>query len=334
MNMELALEIFNIDIYEFAHNTNITNDFIKKRYHTLALQYHPDKNGNTSESKERFQEISEAYSFLSKELGIGNKKGNMREQEEHGWDFADMDVDVDDMNTGSSYANILQEFLTDFMKNGIYSVYVKEILLKGCKNISKKVDKDTALEIYEFLSKYKKSLHISNDIIQTMKEIVLEKYKNDNVYILNPGLNDLLGNQPCYKLVVDEKTYYVPLWHNELYFDSLSSREGEEIEEDAEDSEIIVKCIPEIPENMYIDEENNLYINIDIPFSTITKEREYVVKVADGIDIPIPFYHLYLRKEQQCVFKKIGIYKINPKDVWNTNKRADIIIRITFSDFP
>jgi curved DNA-binding protein CbpA len=76
MNTEVALEIFNIDVYDFYHNANITNDFIKKRYHTLALQYHPDKNGNTAESKERFQEINEAYSFLSKELGIGNKKGN------------------------------------------------------------------------------------------------------------------------------------------------------------------------------------------------------------------------------------------------------------------
>jgi DnaJ domain len=317
MNTEVALEIFNIDVYEFAHNANITNDFIKKRYHTLALQYHPDKNGNTAESKERFQEINEAYSFLSKELGIGNKKENTREEqqeEEDGWENVQ----------SSSYANILQDFLTDFMKNGIYSVYVKEILFKGCQNISKKVDKETALEIYEFLSKYKKSLHISNDIIQTMKDIVLEKYKNDNVYILNPSLNELLGNQLCYKLVVDEKRYYVPLWHNELYFDSLS--------EHNKNAEIIVKCIPEIPENMYIDEENNLYINIEIPFSMVTKQREYIVHVTDGISLPILFSQLYLRKEQQVIFKRTGIFKINSKDIWNTTKRGDIIIQILLTE--
>jgi hypothetical protein len=285
----------------------------------LALQYHPDKNGNTAESKERFQEINEAYSFLSKELGIGNKKGNTREEQEDGWDyFSDEDMD---------YGTILQDFLTDFMKNGIYSVYVKEILFKGCQNISKKVDKEIALEIYEFLSKYKKSLHISNDIIQTMKDIVLEKYKNDNVYILNPSLHDLLGNQLCYKLVVDEKTYYVPLWHNELYFDidSLSSFTN---------AEIIVKCIPEIPENMSIDEENNLYINIEIPFSLLTKQREYIVHVTDEISLPILFSQLYLRKEQQVIFKRTGIFKINAKDIWNTTKRGDIILQILFTDFP
>jgi DnaJ-class molecular chaperone len=38
---------------------------IKKAYRRLALQYHPDKNNNNTESTERFKDISIAYQVLS-----------------------------------------------------------------------------------------------------------------------------------------------------------------------------------------------------------------------------------------------------------------------------
>lgn len=40
---------------------------IKAAYHKLAKKHHPDVNGNSDESKKRFQEISEAYEVLSDE---------------------------------------------------------------------------------------------------------------------------------------------------------------------------------------------------------------------------------------------------------------------------
>ena len=44
---------------------NATTDDIKKAYKKLAIKHHPDKNGNSDESKHLFQEISEAYEVLS-----------------------------------------------------------------------------------------------------------------------------------------------------------------------------------------------------------------------------------------------------------------------------
>ena len=48
-----------LDVSETA-----TADEIKKAYSKLSMLYHPDKNGNSSESTEKFQKISQAYEVL------------------------------------------------------------------------------------------------------------------------------------------------------------------------------------------------------------------------------------------------------------------------------
>ena len=42
-----------------------TDDDIKKAYRRLSMVHHPDKNGNTDESKQMFQELNNAYATLS-----------------------------------------------------------------------------------------------------------------------------------------------------------------------------------------------------------------------------------------------------------------------------
>ena len=42
-----------------------SQDDIKKAYRKLSFINHPDKNGNSQESTEKFQKISEAFSILS-----------------------------------------------------------------------------------------------------------------------------------------------------------------------------------------------------------------------------------------------------------------------------
>lgn len=40
---------------------------IKKTYRKLSLQRHPEKNDNSEESRNKFQELQEAYELLSTE---------------------------------------------------------------------------------------------------------------------------------------------------------------------------------------------------------------------------------------------------------------------------
>jgi DnaJ-class molecular chaperone len=49
-----------------------SQDEIKKSFRNLALKYHPDKNRNSDESKQKFMKIIEAYEVLSDEQSRKN----------------------------------------------------------------------------------------------------------------------------------------------------------------------------------------------------------------------------------------------------------------------
>ena len=55
---------------------NATQDEIKKSFRNLALRYHPDKNRNSEESKQKFMKIIEAYEVLSDEQARRNYDSN------------------------------------------------------------------------------------------------------------------------------------------------------------------------------------------------------------------------------------------------------------------
>jgi hypothetical protein len=123
-------------------------------------------------------------------------------------------------------------------------------IVTGCQNITVKLfedlDKDTCLKIYNFLVSYRNVLHLKENILTSVREIVQQKYSNVVIYKLNPSLNDLI-NGNIFKLNVLEEICYVPLWINESYFE-------------IGDCEVITICEPELGENITMDEYNNLYV--------------------------------------------------------------------------
>ena len=159
MNLQEALEILEID----SNYDELTLDFIKKRYKKLALKYHPDKNGDTEESTERFKKINEAYNYLKRE----------------GLYFADDDED-EPHDSQSIYLNVLKNFIKSVM-DGDYidniAKIVNDILNKG-KLISFKIfenlDKDTSLNVYIFLSRYKSILHFNDELLENVKQLVIQ----------------------------------------------------------------------------------------------------------------------------------------------------------------
>jgi hypothetical protein len=207
--------------------------------------------------------------------------------------------------------------------NDIISQLVNDIVM-GCKKISLKLfdnlDKDMSVGVYVFLSKYRSVLHLDEDILEAVRKIVIQKYGNVEIYKLNPSINDLLNNN-LYKLFVDEQLYLVPLWFNELYFDGSGN-------------EIIVLCEPELDKNVKIDDDNNIYIELqysnhaDTLFELLKKNNDITFNLGDKV-FTIPLSNLFMKSEQFYRIKNAGLSKVND-DIYNVTEKADIIVKIMF----
>ena len=314
MNIQLACNILEIEVIHIVNES-----FVRKQYRKLALQHHPDKNGNSPESNEKFKQINEAYTHLN---GIGIKAPNNNNNKE-------------EAKEAPSYVDLLGLFIQSVLYNSGYNKdnnkdnnnkdnvnpdFIRIVIDLIGGGSGDRFDKSVLIEVYEFVSKYKHILHVSSDLLDELKRIVLEKCKNDQIYILNPTLRDLFeGN--VYKLVVDEITYYVPLWHAETYFDVCSSQE------------IVVRCVPVLPDNVSIDENNNVCINVSIKLTNILLEQEYVnVPIYDERVARVKVSDLKLTNRQTVVFRREGIYRINETAVYEieTMPLSDIIVCVLF----
>jgi hypothetical protein len=302
-----AFEILELDFGERRYG-DVTLTLLKGQYRKLALRHHPDKNGNTIESNERFKHINEAYHFLKKELQ--GEEEPVEEEESR-----------DDCINGFLYWQILKNFVRGIFEASdtadLVMKIVQDLLITG-KQISVKLfddlDKDTFLNIYTFLSTHKTTLHLSNELLDTIRQMVLDKYETVEIYKLNPSIHDLLENN-LYKLYIDEQLYLVPLWHSESHFDK----------------EIIVICEPELPPNMSIDDDNNLYIEAELYGNELVDQILYDGSLCLNIGpktLSIPLSSLYMKQHQTYRFKKEGISKVK-KDIYDVSDKSDIIVNIT-----
>lgn len=299
MRKEEALKILGLEIH-----SNISNDEIKKRYHKLALQYHPDKNGGSEDSKQRFQLIQEAFEVLTKDP---NNNSEQTSYENH-----------------NDYNVLFQVFMESFMKTQSFPdiSVIKEIALNGCKVLSMKLfenmNKDISINTLSFLCKYKDILHIDEDTIDTVKQIITKKYENDQVFILNPTLDDMLSSN-VYKLNVNEKTYFVPLWHSEAYFDTPDGK-----------GEIIVKCIPTLPDNVDIDQDNTLHVHIIRKFSVDMFNDIHISFSIGKHKFNIP--QLLFKQTHTYCLKNQGLAPINTQDIYDVTNKAGMYVTVTFID--
>ena len=295
MNSILAREIIG-----FGENEPITGNELKRKYRRLALQFHPDKNGNSAESAENFKLIHDAYEYLQMHI-----------------DSQESDENPTASEAGDDYTTMLQRFIESIIQSPNMSEIIKEIVMNGCKKMSTRLfenmSKDTSMELLSFISKHRNILHIDPDTIQCVREIILEKYKNDQIYILNPSLDDLLENN-VYKLDVDGKIYLVPLWHSEVYFDGSGC-------------DIIVQCIPDLPANMYVDENNALHVNINAPFTISLLDSPVVLFKLGKQSFPL---QVQFKKTQTCYLHNQGISVIDEKNMYNIFPKGGVYVKITF----
>jgi curved DNA-binding protein CbpA len=307
-----AFEILEID---FTHTKyeDLSLEYLKKQYRKLALKNHPDKNGNTDESTKKFQKINEAYHYLKREIKHLN--------------YDDLEHDIkgedEELFNSSLYSDILKGFMKTVFEgkyNELLTKTVNDIITAGKRTSVKlfdDLDKEAAFNIYTFLSNNRSVLHLSQEILEVIREIVVKKYDNVDVYKLNPSINDILNNN-LYKLYVHDELYLVPLWHNESYFDGSGC-------------EIIVICEPELPEGIQIDDDNNIFITKEIYgysdlMNMILLNKSIQITIG-GKEYDIPVSNLYMKREQYYRIKNEGLSKVK-RDIYDVSEKSDIIVKV------
>jgi len=302
MNYQTACK--NLDI---LGDEPITICILKKQYRLKALMYHPDKNKSENASQ-KFQEIHDSYEYLLNYLK-----------------FVDEDEpSCSDNDDSESEKSGYQWVLYQFLKNIIQDTQQTGILYKIIKNISnvcedkafhilEKIDKQLLMKICEIIQKYRQIFHFSIDFFDKVNELLANKMKNDECILLNPMMDDIFENN-LYKLKVNGFLYIVPLWHHELVYDNSGN-------------DVIVKMNPILPENVSIDEKNDIHIKLTYRIEELWDKHKIEFMIGKKVFSFSP-QQMKLMRKQVFVLYKQGISKINTKNIYDISQKSDIIVQL------
>jgi hypothetical protein len=113
----------------------------------------------------------------------------------------------------------------------------------------------------------------------------------------------------------------------------VSTESGESSSESSdelsnESNEIYVDCFPVLPENILIDDQNNIHVWISKSITEVFEKNRLEFSLGSQL-ITFPSEKLFIRKKQIQYLYEQGIPRINIDDMYNTSKLGDIIIYLT-----
>ena len=326
-------------ILGLSPNKKYTLDELKKKYRFEALKHHPDKHFNSDESNAKFKEINEAYVYLNDKYNIdiddtANKKNERNNNSDNDNDFCYSEL----------FSNFMNSLMKDFSNKKMTELnIIIHALMNKCATLKStmfdNMDKESLLFIYNLIVKYYTILDIGDERISCIIKLIKIKLQMNDVIVIHPTISELFDVNNIQVVEHDNKTYYVPLWHTELYYSihsdndnhnepNLNEDNEREEEEEGRERELIVKCIPKLPEYIYIDEANNIYIDVRTRVENVFNQAKLTVSITDSVSFDVPIHDLEFKTSQIITLKKCGVPMINTENIYDVSEKMNIIIHL------
>ena len=303
---------------------------LNKRYRILALRLHPDKNRDTPEATLAFQELNAAYQLLLSSAPENDADAN---------DASGQDA------PNATYINIFMSFINSLFRAANKSAAHKstahnlnsddhnhhavlELLYRIIHDYASAsvtaaldaLDPSVLFQLYETLEQYNACMGMDAHIFKEITNMLREKMQKNNIIVLHPSLKDVLQNNISV-LQHANQTFYVPLWHSELHYRVDS------------DKQLIVKCMPVLPDHMSIDVNNELHIDVRADIKELLGQSSGVLRIPlyDDACVEVKMADLRIMPRQTVVLQNNahGISLICATDIYEVKNRAPICVHVT-----
>lgn len=284
MNCHRACEVLEIV------DSNPTIETVRKQYKYMALKWHPDKNPALN-AADKYREIKEAHDFLLDQLDKGF---------------------VPQMGK-DNYAGIASMFFETLYNNEHFQRKIFHPLLmmivgmceeKALTFISRlqNCSPDRASKLCVILESYKHVLHLSDEFFEKIRKRSDDSDETHRHILLNPSIDDLMMSNVC---KLEDEGIIVPLWHSLLEYE----KEG-----------LIVHCLPELPANIWIDEDD---LNVEIEESADQLWKTGKLEFSIGsVKKTVGMERIRFSKHQIVELEGEGIPIADRENVFNISKNG------------
>lgn len=297
---------------------------LKKRYHILALRMHPDKNGNTVEATAAFQELIAAYQLLLLDIDASGGETSKVNTDENNETYTNIFMNfikslfLSKHKSENDEVPLMNPILMDLLHRIVndYASVSVSLLLDS-------LDPSMLFQLYEMLEQYNAAIQMDIGIFDEITRIIREKMKKNNFIILKPSLKDVIQNNISV-VQFEGQTFYVPLWHSELHYRIESEHDASK--------QLIVKCMPDLPEHMSIDANNELHIDVRADVKELLSRGSGVLRIplydSECVELQVRELHVISRQTIVLRNNKYGISLICSNDIYDVRNKAPICVHV------